>query len=76
MTQGTVKETIAELKDNRALGVDGIPTRLIKNASNLFYEKLTDLVNECLREGTTPNTLNEGRMTLIDKKSFFTQSYK
>ena len=32
-----------------ASGIDEIPTRLIKNASNLNYKKLTNLVHTCLQ---------------------------
>ena len=52
----------------RASGVDEIPTLLFKNASQGFYKKLTLLVNNCLLQGETPQCLNTGKMTLIDKK--------
>lgn len=63
-----VMDLVAKHKDSRASGIDGIPTRLFKNASGLFYEMMTDMINDCLESGTSPQCLNTGRMTLIDKK--------
>ena len=63
-----IKGVVARNKDTRASGVDEIPTLLFKNASQRFYEKLTLLVNNCLLQGETPQCLNTGKMTLIDKK--------
>ena len=36
--------------------------------SELFNRKLTELVNICLETGETPECLNTGKMTQIDKK--------
>ena len=63
-----VMDLVAKHKDSRASGIDGIPTRLFKNASGMFYEMMTDMINDCLESGTSPQCLNTGRMTLIDKK--------
>ena len=53
-----VKNLVNSHKDKRAPGVDEIPTRLYKNASELFYKRLTELVNECLETGETSECLN------------------
>ena len=63
-----VEDLVGKMKDTRASGTDDLSTRLFKNASGLFYDKLTSMVNSCLREGVTPQALNVGKMTLIDKK--------
>ena len=63
-----IQNLVNSHKDKRAPGVDEIPTRLYKNASELFNKRLTELVNECLLSGETPECLNTGKMTLIDKK--------
>ena len=63
-----VVQIIMENKDERASGIDGIPTKLLKNASKEFYEEVTALVNKYLVQGTTAECLNVGKMTLIDKK--------
>ena len=56
------------LKDDRAPGVDGVTTRMLKHASDLFKLMLTDLLNSILTEGEVPKALLIGKMTLIDKK--------
>jgi len=48
----------------RAPGVDEIPTRLYKNASELFNKRLNELVNECLESGETPECLNTCRFVI------------
>ena len=63
-----VKEIVLKHKDNRASGIDEISTRLLKNASPLFYTYLTEMINKCLETGSTPKALNVGKMTLINKK--------
>ena len=60
-------------KIQEPLAFYGIPTRLFKNASSLFYEMMTDMINDCLESGTSPQCLNMGRMTLIDKKELSLQ---
>ena len=67
-TLSEIRQIVTRNKDSRASGVDELPTRLFKNASTMFYEQLTDMVNECLLQGETPECLNTGKMTLIDKK--------
>ena len=68
VTIAEIKKIVQRNKDSRASGVDDLPTLLFKNASELFYEELTELVNSCLIQGETPECLNTGKMTLIDKK--------
>ena len=68
MTERYVKKQVLAHKDSRAPGIDEIPTRLFKNATPLFYTRLTTLVNECLETGMTPECLNTGKMSLIAKK--------
>ena len=63
-----VMELIGKLKDTRASGIDNLPNLLFKNASDLYYVKLTEMINQCLETGQTPQILNVGKMTLIDKK--------
>ena len=63
-----VIELIGKLKDTRASGIDNMPTLLFKNASDLYYDRLTEMIDRCLTSGQTPHILNVGKMTLIDKK--------
>ena len=63
-----IMEIIKGIKLNRAPGVDGVLTTMLKNASDKFIIKLTEMINICLTNGDVPAILNTGRMTLIDKK--------
>ena len=63
-----VKKVIKGLKPNRAPGVDGVLTTMIKNASDNFIDHFTSLINRCFAEGDVPKIYNTGKMTLIDKK--------
>ena len=63
-----IQNLVNSHKDKRASGVDEIPSRLYKNSSELFNKRLTELVNESLESGETPECLNTGKMSLIDKK--------
>ena len=56
------------LKDDRAPGVEGVTTRMLKHASDQFKLMLTDLLNSILTEGEVPQALLISKMTLIDKK--------
>ena len=67
-TVNEIKDIVKRNKDSRASGVDELPTLLFINATQRYLEELTDLVNDCLLQGETPECLNTGKMTLIDKK--------
>ena len=59
VTVEEVRETISTIKTDRAPGIDGILSTMVKNTSTKFVEKLT---------GDVPEILQTGKMTLIDKK--------
>ena len=63
-----IMEIIKGFKLNRAPGVDGVLTTMLKNASDKFISKLTKMINIFLTNGDVPAILNTGKMTLIDKK--------
>ena len=63
-----MEDLVGKIKDTKASRTDDLSTRPFKNASGLFFDKLTSMVNSCLWEGVTPQALNVGKMTLIDKK--------
>ena len=63
-----VREVIDSHKTERAPGVDNVLTSMLKTASDLYVGMLTDLVNECFDKGIIPESLQAGKMTLIDKK--------
>ena len=59
---------IKTIKAGRAPGVDGVLTTMLKNASDKYFTKLTEMLNICIESGDVPEILNTGKMTLIDKK--------
>jgi len=59
---------IKSIKAGRAPGVDGVLTTMLKNASDKYFTKLTEMLNICIESGDVPEILNTGKMTLIDKK--------
>ena len=67
-TVNEIKDIVKRNKDSRASRVDELPSLLFKNANQRYFEELTDLVNDCLLQGETPECLNTGKITLIDKK--------
>ena len=63
-----IKEIIDSHKSDRAPGVDGVLAEMLKHASNVFVQVLTDQINRVLEAGEVPEMLQTGKMTLIDKK--------
>ena len=64
-----IQNLVNSHKDKRAPGADEIPTRLFKNASELFNKRLTELVYESLESGEMPECLNTGKMSPITVSS-------
>ena len=64
-----VLEIIKSLKQERAPGVDGITSQMLTHAGPCFIRLLTNLINCILKDGIVPDSLQTGKMTLIDKKA-------
>ena len=63
-----IMEIIKGIKHSRAPGVDGVLTTMLKNASDKFIIKLTEMINICLTNGDILAILSTGKMTLVVKK--------
>ena len=63
-----MRKTISTIKTDRAPGINGILSTMVKNASGKFVDKITELINDCFETGCVPEILQTGKMTLIDKK--------
>ncbi|XP_023345422.1 uncharacterized protein LOC111714520, partial [Eurytemora carolleeae] len=63
-----VQAMINSLKQDRAAGVDGVTSAILKAASPLYFQRLTEVVNESYKIGRVPESILVGKMTLIDKK--------
>ena len=68
ITLSTVSDLVSKLKRDRAPGVDGVSSAMLMAAGPLALDLLTDMFNHMLRIGKVPDSLQTGKMTLIDKK--------
>ena len=68
VSRNQVKSIIENLKEDRAPGVDGVTTNMLKLSSQTFLVRLTELINSIIPEGDVPESLMIGQITLIDKK--------
>ena len=71
VTYAYLRDVINSLKLDQASGVDGITSAMLKAASSLYVQCLTEVVNESYRVGRVPESLLKGEMTLIDEKEPF-----
>ena len=69
VSEQDISVIISKLKNQRAPGVDGVTVAMLKYAGPLLVALMTDLVNQVLAEGSVPQALLIGKMTLIDKKA-------
>ena len=67
-TVAEVTEIIKSHKSDRAPGVDGVHSEMLKHASAEFIQEFTNVLNEILESGEVPPALLTGKLTLIDKK--------
>lgn len=63
-----VKEYIRLLKNNKAPGLDGINSIILKNMPELFYEILSKIFNCCLINGYFPPAFKRSKVIPIPKK--------
>ena len=66
--ESEVKGMIRSLKSDRAAGADDVSSAMLKGASPKMITLLTSVINESLAEGSVPDSLQTGKLTLIDKK--------
>lgn len=58
---------ILELKNSTAQGYDGIPSRVVKQSSDLFALLIQHLFGNCLKEGVFPDSLKTAFVTPLHK---------
>ena len=61
---------IKELPGNKATVSNDIPVSVLNESISAYYEKLTDICNNCIRSGTFPEILKKSEVTLVLKKMF------
>ena len=59
---------IKELPGNKATVSNDIPFSLLKESVSAYYEKLTDIFNNCIRSGTFPEILKKAKVIPAFKK--------
>lgn len=62
-----ISNYVRGLRKSSAVGIDGIPSMLIKNNIPLIFPKLTYLINQSLEEGVFPNCLKSAKVVPIYK---------
>ena len=62
-----VTDIISSLNPHKSLGVDYIPTKLIKAAKNVLTPYLSKLINYCLKNGHYFDELKIARVTPLHK---------
>ena len=67
-----VLNLIKQLPGNKATVSNDIPVSVLKESVSAYYEKLTDIFNNCIRSGTFPEILKKSEVTPVFKKGDLT----
>ena len=67
ITENFVLNQLKSLKTNKAIGLDNISARLIKDASVVICDQLTCLYNRSLQSAVFPNIWKMGKVTALFK---------
>ena len=59
---------IKQLPGNKATFSNGIPVSVLKESLSAYYEKLTGIFNNCIRNSTFPEILKKFEVTPVFKK--------
>ena len=63
-----VLDLIKQLPGNKTAVSNDIPVSVLKISASAYYEKLTDIFNNCIRRGTFPGIFKKSEVTLVFKK--------
>ena len=63
-----VLNLIKQLPGNKATVSNDIPVSVLKESVSAYYEKLTDIFNNCIRSGTFPEILKKAKVTPVFKE--------
>ena len=63
-----VGNQVQDLNENKSVGIDGIPPKLLKWAKALIVPILTKIFNKCICEGVYPDALKLARVTPVYKE--------
>ena len=68
VTPEMIAKKIKKMKDNKSLGVDGIPSKLLKEIVEQISTPLAKVFNLSLEEGIVPSECKEANITPLFKK--------
>jgi len=57
LTEDEIKNTINNLKDNKAIQKDEIPTKFLKYANDIIAPVRSKMYNKCIEQGIYPKCL-------------------
>ena len=60
-----VLDLIKQLPGNKATVSNDIPVSVLKESVSAYYEKLTDILNNCIRSDTFPEILKKAEVTPV-----------
>ena len=63
-----VIDAIKKLPSNKASVSNDIPISLMKQFANCYYEKLTNILNDCLKANRLPNLMKVAEISPVLKK--------
>ena len=61
-------DAIKKLASNKALTSNDIPVSVMKQFANCYCEKLTNILNDCLKENRFPNLMKVAEISPVFKK--------
>ena len=67
-----VLDFIKQLRGNKTSVSNDIPVSVLKESVSVYYEKLTDIFNNCIRSGTFPEINKKSEVTPVFKKGDLT----
>lgn len=63
-----IKKIISNLKNTTAVGIDGLPIKVIKSAKELLASPLADVINCCFAQGYFPDEFKIAKIIPLHKK--------
>jgi hypothetical protein len=69
VSENQVLKYLNQLSSNKATGLDGMPSRFVKDGASIISQPLTHVINLSLIQGVVPDDLKSARVVPIFKKS-------
>jgi hypothetical protein len=73
VNENSIFKLLNKLGSNKATGLDGIPSRFVKDAAPIISGPISHIVNLSIIQGSVPDSLKLARVTPLYKKSDKTQ---